>query len=166
MHHDDTDVTDELKEYVEDTECEDDMSEDEDDPDEDALFDFFLDLNIDTTLGIDLCEKTLTSMTTLLSRLDHGATSLILLEISKLLIFVDKTKKLDELVNISAKAKKSLKRPNADVIAWLNLYGPLVTLRNNGDLAQDPRCQDTDNVSVTIALADGAVKSILLPKTM
>jgi hypothetical protein len=49
------------------------------------------------------------------------------------------------------------------VIAWLNLYGPLVTLRNNGDLAQDPRCQDTDNVSVTIALADGAVKSILLP---
>jgi hypothetical protein len=96
MHHDDTDVTDELKEYVEDTECEDDMSEDEDDPDEDALFDFFLDLNIDTTLGIDLCEKTLTSMTTLLSRLDHGATSLILLEISKLLIFVDKTKKLDE----------------------------------------------------------------------
>jgi hypothetical protein len=88
MHHDDTDVTDELKEYVEDTECEDDMSEDEDDPDEDALFDFFLDLNNDTTLGIDLCEITMTSMTTLLSRLDHGA-------------IVDKTKKLDEVVNIS-----------------------------------------------------------------
>jgi hypothetical protein len=89
MHHEDTDVTDDLKEYIENTECEDDMSEDEDVPDEDALFDFFLDLNNDTTLGIDLCEKTLTSMTTLLSRLDHGATSLILLLISKLLIFVD-----------------------------------------------------------------------------
>jgi hypothetical protein len=112
-----------------------------------------LDLGPGDALEFESLSTVIQLFDTFLKNLDAKSKSTLLEDLANLLCFMSKKKK----------GKK--KSPNAEVVAWLNILGPLIIKHDKKELdMSNVELIDLETISFSISSADGAVSDILLPR--
>jgi hypothetical protein len=117
-----------------------------------SSFQHLLDLAPGEAISMITINSIIKAMASLLLHLDAESKQSLLADIKVLFLFMDE------------KIKGKKKSPKAEVIEWLNTFGPLVILKSGNEVAQEHGYARLAHFAILVSEEDGTEIELLLPR--